>query len=508
MPDQEQGETFLCAGCLETTPVSDRNQAPGDGFVCSSCRDDVFVCNDCEALVWGDDTTWIETGEYSVCDECRTYSYFSCGHCDQYSHTENSYFITDAEESWCGTCAEEEAICCDRCEDHTSAWFCLLDQDLCGRCLAVTEGEIRLRHQRCGGCPDCDEELNECDEARAMASNNHLYRTMNQETVRGVRVECYDCGRAVFVGESALTQDQRDRFNADTSHYRPDRVYCLRCRPTDTQGRVGYAVRNYSHRPEPRFKKSPLEKYRNVRGSPGKLYFGVEVEVEVADEERISMNKALADLAEGDRDEGLFYCKSDGSIHYGFEIVSHPFTFQYMKQNDKAFDAMFRLRDTCEGYRPTNCGMHVHMSVDAFTSLHMYKFIRFFYDNPEFIKRVSRRTGNNMERWAACQLSTGDNPIHIAKRQSCQSSRYSALNFQTRRTVECRIFRSTISRPLFYGNIEFLKGVYDYTKDSGLKNMSVDGFISHAQRHGSMFNNFLASLDMMTPRVEAEGGDI
>jgi hypothetical protein len=237
-----------------------------------------------------------------------------------------------------------------------------------------------------------------------------------------------------------------------------------------------------------------------MRGLAGRLHFGVEVEVNTRDR---AMNRALADLAELDTN-GMFYCKSDSSIGSGFEVVSHPFTFTFMQENEDAFAALFKLRENCQGYSAPRCGMHVHMSSDAFSHFHLLKFIRFFYRNPAFIERVSRREPGRMDEWARCSLSGNDRDITIAKKEASQSARYSALNFQPRSTIECRIFRSTLSPRLFYGNIEFLKSAYDFTKSYGLNELSVDRFISHTRECGKMFKNFLGCLDTIAPGFEVE----
>lgn len=70
------------------------------------------------------------------------------------------------------------------------------------------------------------------------------------------------------------------------------------------------------------------------------LYMGFELEIEREidntddDEYEILKRKAidLQKFLNKETKENLFYFKEDGSLNYGFEIVSHPMTYKYIKK--------------------------------------------------------------------------------------------------------------------------------------------------------------------------------
>ena len=83
-----------------------------------------------------------------------------------------------------------------------------------------------------------------------------------------------------------------------------DYPYCREC----FEKLNNFAIKNYSYKPEPIFYGS------------GPLYLGVELEIDKGGEEDSNAQKLL-DIA-NENDERI-YCKHDGSINDGFEIVSH-----------------------------------------------------------------------------------------------------------------------------------------------------------------------------------------
>ena len=62
----------------------------------------------------------------------------------------------------------------------------------------------------------------------------------------------------------------------------------------------------------------------------GKRYFGVELEVDEGGESDSNAERVL-DIANSGRE--LIYCKHDGSLNDGFEIVTHPMTLDFHENN-------------------------------------------------------------------------------------------------------------------------------------------------------------------------------
>ena len=108
---------------------------------------------------------------------------------------------------------------------------------------------------------------------------------------------CEDCGRLIH-NEYAYYEDGEDY------------PYCRECFEKLNDN----AIKNYSYKPEPIFYGS------------GNLFYGVELEIDKGGDDSYNAQKLL-DIA-NIQDERI-YCKHDGSISDGFEIVSHPMSLDY-----------------------------------------------------------------------------------------------------------------------------------------------------------------------------------
>ena len=147
-------------------------------------------------------------------------------------------------------------------------------------------------------------------------------------------VTCTHCGTRVWVFDNAGTEDmplcQRCYDNCYTS--------CTRCgallRRDDAcfedddddeydplchhcYSSIKKSIQNYYYKPAPIFY------------GEGNRFFGVELEIDGAGE-RDSAAEQLMDIANGNHLEHL-YCKHDGSLEDGFELVTHPMTLKYHK---------------------------------------------------------------------------------------------------------------------------------------------------------------------------------
>lgn len=111
-------------------------------------------------------------------------------------------------------------------------------------------------------------------------------------------------------------------------------------------------IHNYDYRPE------------TIFYGDGPRYFGVELEIDKGGE--IGSN-AEQILAVGNREHDFYYCKHDGSLDDGFEIVSHPATAEYHLTQlpwkavmAEAVSLGYRSHQAC------TCGLHIHISRLAF----------------------------------------------------------------------------------------------------------------------------------------------
>lgn len=205
---------------------------------------------------------------------------------------------------------------------------------------------------------------------------------------------------------------------------------------------------------------------RTMVPDSGRVYFGWELEVENRGDDSISDLVELVSDTLGD----LAYCKHDGSLHNGFEIVSHPMTAEYFDRLS-LFDSLLRgLGDRgCRSWMGHRCGFHVHLSRDGFVSRsHLFAFSLFWYRNRDEISRLSGRNPEEMERWASLSAHQGDGhgswPTLLDKVTGrSASTRYAAVNLTNEDTIEVRVFRGSLIPTTIRGYFDLVWAAFLYT---------------------------------------------
>jgi hypothetical protein len=200
-------------------------------------------------------------------------------------------------------------------------------------------------------------------------------------------------------------------------------------------------------------------------------FFGIELEVERKNSNGLK-HKYMAGLI----DHEHWYFKTDGSLTDGFEIVTHPMTFNYIQQSTKEFTNSLKLlvENGYNSYDANTCGMHIHISKNNFTTWHLYRFLKFFVENKDFIVSISQRKMEKLKKWANIEDDSDSSLIYKAKKKDGNSERYVAINLKNSQTIEIRIFRGTLNINSFMKNIEFAHALFMYTKEN--KDVTLDGF--------------------------------
>lgn len=354
----------------------------------------------------------------------------TCYNCERafFEQTQDNMITGPDNETYCEDCHNEFFAWCDVCEcvvgaDNTTAFN---DKMYCESCA----------DERLTTCRNCGDTIHR---------DNVFY---SEITDNNYCSDCYDeqFGCCQGCDSECLSEDINENG------------YCPECSGEDN------AIHSYDYRPTPIF-----------CGTDSSLHFGIELEIEnVAD--RVYNNDTAEDLPE------FTYAKTDGTLNDGFEIVSHPATWAWLQEHKKTWaDLLEKLRKN--GYRSYDtktCGMHIHLSKKAFSTLHLYKFLKLVYENPEFVARISRRPLYNLQRWASVEID--ERLIYKAKKGDCKE-RYTAVNLQNDKTIELRIFRGTLSPQGFWINLEFCKSVYDYTAIAGISEISTQHYVDYVKKN-------------------------
>ena len=195
-------------------------------------------------------------------------------------------------------------------------------------------------------------------------------------------------------------------------------------------------IRSYSYKPMPVFYSAPLE--------DTKRFFGVELEIDRGDK--------TAFLDTIDTNDNRFYLKEDGSLgEYGIEIVTHPMSLKY-HQSEFYWNEITEVSKRA-GYRSHNtdtCGLHIHVSKNSVSLKRWCKFTLFWYSHDSLIEKMCRRSNTHY-----CEkkfIRDSDSVDTITR----SSTRYEAVNFQNRNTVEIRQFKGTLNPTSILASIEFI----------------------------------------------------
>ncbi|MGN0150274.1 MAG: amidoligase family protein [Clostridia bacterium] len=243
---------------------------------------------------------------------------------------------------------------------------------------------------------------------------------------------CHECGRLI---------------HNDDVHYEEDSdyAYCESC----FEKLQEKAIKSYNYKPEPIFYGS------------GNLFYGVELEIDKGGEYD-SNAEILLNIANHNGEH--MYCKHDGSIDDGFEMVTHPMSLDYhmsginwLKIFNKAVEMGYRSHNT------TTCGLHIHVNRSAFGKKHdeqeivIARIVHFVEKHWWEIVKFSRRTELNLNRWAA-RYATISSEVQdtYKKAKDKRLGRYVAVNLENYATIEFRLFRGTLRYKTFIAALQLV----------------------------------------------------
>jgi hypothetical protein len=407
------------------------------------------------------------------CPACRT-TLPSCTDCGHAVVRAYRYFAPDDESrTFCYTCFEARYCYCHDCTNYVA------------RGNAVTMSVVNGRSPETRSvCETCAPHYRACERCQ-----NHFYYAPAPD-----RPHYYDDDENEYEDEDDTVVTASPR--------------CPRCYPVPR-------VHDYSYRPDPVFYHTAADDRNGPQET--RLYLGWELEVENRnDADRRSALSAI--------DAEWLYCKRDGSISHGFEIVSHPMTYDWMRQNREEFARRWRalVRMGFRSYDTSTCGLHVHMSRSAFTPLQLFRFQKLFYDHVAFATLISQRSESALNQW--CSLTVDDGtprekdaamlrrarqklctggtieeydfrargrrerrvgPVRMADPEASvgttngHAGRYAAINCEPGHTVEIRLFRGTLNVESFFKAMQFCVAAFHFAREHTTADITDAKFVSY-----------------------------
>lgn len=304
---------------------------------------------------------------------------------------------------------------------------------------------------------------------------------------------CAHCGTRIWKDENAgdndtpLCQHCYDRhylscarcgrvIHEDDAYYRDDcddEPYCCNCHTHFRQSNIN----DYYYKPEPVF------------CGNGPRYFGVELEIDEAGEDTESAGKLLM-IANRKADN--LYCKHDGSLDDGFELVTHPMTLAYHLYEMPWAEILQKAVSLgYTSHQAKTCGLHIHVNRDAFGATEavqdacIARILYFFEKHWEELLKFSRRTQRQLERWAA-RYGYKEQPKEILEhaKKGGHGGRYTCVNLTNADTIEFRMFRGTLKLNTLIATLQLVDRICDVAlclTDDELKAISWTTFVSSCQ---------------------------
>lgn len=365
-----------------------------------------------------------------------------CPHCgEEY----DEYVMTQtADGTWvCPDCLDEHYEQCSHCGE----WFPMSDCVL----TPVNGGDEYF-------CEDClDSVAYQCEDCGEWFTRRNMWTTEPTHN-RNICNDCSDNWRICNDCGAVIREDDAYYCDAD------DACYCEDC--YDRHSSTG-AIHDYGYKPYPVI-------CRRKGESDRVLTFGVELEVDGGDDP----DETAQDVTDGADDR--VYCKHDGSLDEGFEIVSHPGSLAH-HMYEMRWANICRICDRAgfKSHDTSTCGLHIHVGRDQLGdwSTHdgiIANLVVLVSSLREPITTFTRRSPDKLAQWARIPELCLDRDLRSLAdiRDSALGTRYDgryqAVNLQNDATVEFRIFRGTLNRDTIIASLQLVNNLCQYAMEHTL----------------------------------------
>ena len=252
-------------------------------------------------------------------------------------------------------------------------------------------------------------------------------------------------------------------------------------------------IKPYGYKPDAVFF---LGGFRSTTRVPNGVTVGVELEIGTVEADRYEVAQVVQDSF-GD----FVYLKDDCSVsqYDGFEIVSHPFTLEYLRELPLE-DIMSNIVNAGgRAGRFSDCGLHAHIGRRLFVQnpTALYRMFALLYDNQSKWQAIGGRGDVHWAEWDrrnhgnvmdyvrhAHAVKTGKRNRRGDSRQA-QWKRHVAINLMNDETIELRYAKGTLNANTLRARFEGYFGLAMYSLSTKYTNIRELGrwepFIDFAQ---------------------------
>lgn len=212
-------------------------------------------------------------------------------------------------------------------------------------------------------------------------------------------------------------------------------------------------------------------------------YLRYGVELEVINKELISLSRVANAVGNSLKHHALMKTDSSLRTDQGFEIVTVPATLEYHRK--KLWSKFFNDKDS-SGRSPaqllkswdTNvCGIHVHITRAAMTSMQLGKLICFYHEpgNSTFLSRIAGRTVG--PRAVYCLTAKKKLYKDTAKDSGEHHGAIAISRRNAGKTAEVRIFRGNCSKHGVMRSLEFVDATVKWCGQNAATELTYKNFL-------------------------------
>ena len=331
------------------------------------------------------------------------------------------------------------------------------------KCKYCEETENLIEYDNNYYCQDCfNEHFYTCDNCGdTIPYDDRIYVSNNYYI-------CQDC----FDNSYHYCNDCDTIIHDDDTYWYDDYPHCSYCYNENHNTLiVGY------HHTE------PFEFFNTPNDKQPDLYMGYELEIENTNYN--ITNESLANFATDLKAQFA----EDSSINRGFEIISHPLSYEKHLEEYETTKQVFSdlISNGARGDETSTCGLHIHISRQPLKETTIPKILLFMENYKTELINFARRGSNHYTSFISDYDSYDmkkpkkqDYIKSLSYLKKCNpNTRYMALNLLPSKTIEFRLFKSTLNIETFYATLQFVYNLVSVCNEYPISEITWDKVINY-----------------------------
>ena len=327
-------------------------------------------------------------------------------------------------------------------------------------------------------CGDCIGNYYYCEDCENYFTRDNIHYIED--------TDIYICDNCFDSGYYGYCEDCGECFTTDALHYCEDDecYYCDNCYDGHKDNNNIYGYHNFDD-----------WRLYKLNDNDKDFYIGYELEIDNGNAESTATQVVYENLNA--------VCMHDGSLYDGFEIVSHPQTYNYiMEHKDILKDVMKKLIDCgYESHNANTCGLHFHVTAPKENRheivARLWAIIEFYKNE---VVKLSRRTDSQFHwcKWLSDDRDLKSIEYYHIKGMAKDYTRYLAINDTNYKTIEFRFFRGTLNYKSFMAAVQFIHNLYTLASDLSIKLQDITW---NRLTEGEFINEYVNERNILTTDV-------